>query len=261
MATPDRKAHGGSFAFTSFEPRPVVSDPALPATARPPDLPGCEPFHLPESALDAYDGHLEFWDGSSETAWKTREPTSTWHERPTRRLSGAGRANRLAARLRDPVPRVGGSAAYGRGGPQAVDHAGRRNPVSATGPGTGPRLGRDHRRRPVAGRGAGGGPLHGRAPVEARRVPGMRVSRDLGGGPVERLGAAAGTGDSRAPGRRLSRGGGEPGVSGLDGGGNPPGADGGAVVGGELGGRWNAWRWRWARARERPRKTIRSRDR
>ena len=88
MAIPERKAHGGSFSFTSFEPRPVVSGPARPATARPPDLPGCEPFHLPESALDAYDGHLEFWDGSSETAWKTREPTSTWHERPTRRLSG-----------------------------------------------------------------------------------------------------------------------------------------------------------------------------
>lgn len=86
MATSGRKAHGGgSFAFTTFEPRPVVS---VPATARPPDLPGCEPFHLPESALEAYDGHLEFWDGSSETAWKTREPTSTWHERPTRRLAG-----------------------------------------------------------------------------------------------------------------------------------------------------------------------------
>ena len=88
MATPDRKAHGGgSFAFTSFEPQPVPAEPPLPATARPPDLPGCEPFHLPESALDAYDGHLEFWDGSSETAWRVRE-TSTWHERPTRRLSG-----------------------------------------------------------------------------------------------------------------------------------------------------------------------------
>ena len=95
MAAPDRKARGGgSFAFTSFEPRPVVAEPALPATARPPDLPGCESFHLPESALDAYDGHLEFWDGSSETAWRVRE-TSTWHERPTRRLSGL--VERIAA--------------------------------------------------------------------------------------------------------------------------------------------------------------------
>ena len=95
MATPDRKARGGgSFAFTSFEPRPVASEPALPATARPPDLPGCESFHLPESALDAYDGHLEFWDGSSETAWRVRE-TSTWHERPTRRLTGL--VERIAA--------------------------------------------------------------------------------------------------------------------------------------------------------------------
>lgn len=95
MATPERKAHGGgSFAFTSFEPRPAAAEPALPATARPPDLPGCESFHLPESALEAYDGHLEFWDGSSETAWKVRE-TSTWHERPTRRLSGL--AERIAS--------------------------------------------------------------------------------------------------------------------------------------------------------------------
>ena len=78
MAAPDRKVHGGgSFTFTSFEPRPVASGPAPPASAHPPDLPGCESFHLPEGALDAYDGHLEFWDGSSETAWKTREPTST----------------------------------------------------------------------------------------------------------------------------------------------------------------------------------------
>ena len=95
MATPDRKARGGgSFAFTSFEPRPVVAEPALPATARPPDLPGCESFHLPESALDAYDGHLELWDASSETAWSVRE-TSTRHERPTRRLSGL--VERIAA--------------------------------------------------------------------------------------------------------------------------------------------------------------------
>ena len=95
MGTPDRKAHGGgSFAFTSFEPRAVASEPPLPATARPPDLPGCESFPLPESALDAYDGHLEFWDGSTETAWRVRE-TSTWHERPTRRLSGL--VERIAA--------------------------------------------------------------------------------------------------------------------------------------------------------------------
>ncbi len=89
MAIRDVKAHGGgSSAFASFEPRPVASPPPASATVRRPDLPGCESFHLPESALDAYDGRLEFWDGSSETAWRVRQPTSTWHERPTRRLSG-----------------------------------------------------------------------------------------------------------------------------------------------------------------------------
>ena len=118
MATPDRKAHGGSFAFTSFEPRHVASATPAPASARPPDLPGCESFHLPESALDAYEGRLEFWDGSSQTAWRVRQPTSTWHERPTRRLSGL--AERIASL------RGSGIACYGSADLLRRDAAGRR---------------------------------------------------------------------------------------------------------------------------------------
>ena len=53
---------------------------------RPEDFPGCESFHLPASELDGYEGRLEFWDGDTETAWKVREPTSIYHEQPSRRL-------------------------------------------------------------------------------------------------------------------------------------------------------------------------------
>ena len=52
----------------------------------PEDFPGCESFHLPERALEHYEGRLEFWDGRTETAWKVSEPTSTCHEGPSRRL-------------------------------------------------------------------------------------------------------------------------------------------------------------------------------
>ena len=52
----------------------------------PEDFPGCESFHLPESALEGYEGRLEFWDGHTETAWKVSEPTSPYHEGPSRRL-------------------------------------------------------------------------------------------------------------------------------------------------------------------------------
>ena len=52
----------------------------------PEDFPGCESFHLPERALEHYEGRLEFWDGRTETAWKVAEPTSPYHEVPSRRL-------------------------------------------------------------------------------------------------------------------------------------------------------------------------------
>ena len=57
-----------------------------PASYRDEDFPGCEPFHLPASELDRYEGRLEFWDGVTETAWKVCEPTSVQHEEPSRLL-------------------------------------------------------------------------------------------------------------------------------------------------------------------------------
>jgi len=64
-----------------------------PAGYGPPDFPGCEPFHLPASELEGYEGRLEFWEARTETAWRVREPTTIYHERPARRLG------RLAERI------------------------------------------------------------------------------------------------------------------------------------------------------------------
>ena len=64
-----------------------------PSEYGPEDFPGCEPFRLPTSELDRYEGRLEFWEARTETAWKVREPTTIYHERPARRLG------RLAERI------------------------------------------------------------------------------------------------------------------------------------------------------------------
>ena len=56
----------------------------------PEDFPGCESFHLPESALEGYEGRLEFWDGATETAWRVSEPMSFYHEGPSMALARMG---------------------------------------------------------------------------------------------------------------------------------------------------------------------------
>ena len=67
----------------------------------PEDFPGCEPFHLPASELEGYDGRLEFWDGRTQTAWRVCEPTSTFHEVPSRMLTRV--AERIANLRGSPV--------------------------------------------------------------------------------------------------------------------------------------------------------------
>ena len=64
-----------------------------PAEYGPEDFPGCEPFPLPAAEVDRFEGRLEFWEARTETAWRVREPTTIYHERPARRLS------RLAERI------------------------------------------------------------------------------------------------------------------------------------------------------------------
>ena len=76
-------------AGTPRDPRP----PPLPEAFGPDDFPGCEPFRLPATELDRYEGRLEVWDARIETAWKVSAPTTIYHERPARRLS------RLAERI------------------------------------------------------------------------------------------------------------------------------------------------------------------
>ena len=58
-----------------------------PAPYRDEDFPGCESFHLPAGRLESYEGRLEFWDGTTETAWKVCEPTTIDHEEPSRLLA------------------------------------------------------------------------------------------------------------------------------------------------------------------------------
>ena len=77
------------------------------AVYRDEDFPGCESFHLPASELDRYEGRLEFWDGVTETAWKVCEPTSIYHEQPSRRL---GRIAERVASLRGSAMECFGSA-------------------------------------------------------------------------------------------------------------------------------------------------------
>ena len=90
-------ARGGGEAASDVAPRAYG----------PEDFPGCEPFHLPERALESYEGRLEFWDGASETAWKVSEPTTTFHEGPSRRL--VQMATRVEALRGSPIACFGSS--------------------------------------------------------------------------------------------------------------------------------------------------------
>ena len=70
---------------------------AVTSTEARPEFPGCRPIRLTREALDDFEGRLEYWDASTETAWMIAEPTSVAHEGPTRRL---GRLAELIAAVR-----------------------------------------------------------------------------------------------------------------------------------------------------------------
>ena len=84
-----------STSFTARARQPLGTPRSAPEVYRAEDFPGCESFHLPESEVERYEGRLEFWDGHTETAWKVCEPTSPYHEAPSRRLGQM--AERVAA--------------------------------------------------------------------------------------------------------------------------------------------------------------------
>ena len=93
---------------------------ARPVGYGPEDFPGCESFRLPANELEHYEGRLEFWDGDTETAWKVCEPTSIYHEKPSR----------LLVRMAERVTSLRGShiACFGSADLERVDAAtGRRH--------------------------------------------------------------------------------------------------------------------------------------
>ena len=88
---------------------PARAPHSSPSTApcRPEDFPGCEPFHLPAREVDLYDGRLEFWDGTTETAWRACD-VSPHHEGPSRLL--VQMATRVAVLRGSPIRCFGSSA-------------------------------------------------------------------------------------------------------------------------------------------------------
>ena len=62
--------------MADFEPQPHrarvprVDTPA----ARAPEFPGATRRHVPRSAIETFEGRLEYWDGDAETMW-VAEPT------------------------------------------------------------------------------------------------------------------------------------------------------------------------------------------
>ena len=90
---------------------PSPTPPRLPASERPPELPGCRPFHLPASQLDTWESRIEVWDGRTETAWVC-EPATIYHEQPTRRL----------AKVTERIAQVRGSPIESFGSADLLEH-------------------------------------------------------------------------------------------------------------------------------------------
>ena len=56
-----------------------------PASARP-EFPGCRPVRIASAEISSYEGRYEVWEAATETAWMVREPTTPYHEGPSREL-------------------------------------------------------------------------------------------------------------------------------------------------------------------------------
>ena len=89
MEHPPSSAKAKRQPSSAPRPRSSSTSASVSASARygPEDFPGCESFHLPAGEVERYEGRLEFWDGRTQTAWKAREPTTIYHERPSRMLT------------------------------------------------------------------------------------------------------------------------------------------------------------------------------
>ena len=88
--------------MADFEPqshRPQVPRLDAPA-ARADEWPGCTRRHLPLSAIETFEGRIEYWDRDTETAL-VAEPTTPYHERPSRKLTQL--VDRIAAERGSPI--------------------------------------------------------------------------------------------------------------------------------------------------------------
>ena len=66
---------------------------------------GCETVDIPREEIEDYEGRVEYWEERTEQAVLLREPTTTWHERPSQRL--ARLAERIAASRGSPIETFG----------------------------------------------------------------------------------------------------------------------------------------------------------
>ena len=62
-----------------------------------PEFPGCRPVRIASDEISSYEGRYEVWEAATETAWMVREPTTPYHEGPSRELV---QSVRLIAALR-----------------------------------------------------------------------------------------------------------------------------------------------------------------
>ena len=82
------------FEPRSHIPRATSEVPAPEPTLLADSFPGCAARRVPPSEIGAWEGRLECWDADSEIAW-VAEPTTPYHERPSRRLTAL--MDRIAA--------------------------------------------------------------------------------------------------------------------------------------------------------------------
>ncbi|MCY3640746.1 MAG: hypothetical protein OXH37_07005 [Gammaproteobacteria bacterium] len=77
---------------------PLPNVPYVRRGSRPrPEFPGCRPVRIASDEISSYEGRYEVWEAETETAWMVREPTTPYHERPSRDLV---QSVRLIAALR-----------------------------------------------------------------------------------------------------------------------------------------------------------------
>ena len=86
------------WSMADFEPQPHAprggASPDAAAATAADAFPGSTPRRVPRSAIETWEGRLEFWDADTEIAW-VAEPTTPYHEWPSRRL--AALIDRIAA--------------------------------------------------------------------------------------------------------------------------------------------------------------------